>query len=151
MVPKANTSLFLASPEPCPVRSFGVNNCRNTLAGHYQRNARVPTSVWSSRYTVDIHKIYTRLSWVKQEQGQQKPSVNPQSKLEHYTDIFSQNRYCNCNFFLTLRDTKVILRRIGAKWFRLGAGCERARKMSRTSLPFRGFEGCTDIREVYRI
>ena len=95
----ANASLFLTSSEPCPVRPFHVNSCRNTLADHYQRNARVPTSVWSSRCTVDIHEIYTRLSWVKQEQS---PSGNAQSKLKHYTDIFAQNRYCNCRFFLDI-------------------------------------------------
>ena len=101
---KANTSVFIASSEPCPVRLFDVNSCRNTLAGHYQRNARVPTSVWSSRCTVDIHEIYTRLSWVKQEQSQQNPSRNAQSNLKHYTDIFAQNRYCHCRV-LTFRST----------------------------------------------
>lgn len=96
---KANTIMFITSSEPYPVRPLDVNSCRNTLAGHYQRNARVPTSVWSSRCTVDIHEIYTRLSWVKQEQSQQNPSGNAQSKLKHYTDIFAQNRYCYCRFF----------------------------------------------------
>ena len=110
VAPKANTSLFLTSSEPCPVRPFDINSCRNTLADHYQRSARVPTSVWSSRCTVDIHEIYTRLSWVKQEQSQQNPPGNAQSKLKHHTDIFTQNRYCNSSsFFLTLRDTKLYL------------------------------------------
>lgn len=130
MPSKANTSVLITSSEPCPVRLFDVRSCRNTLARHYQRNARVPTSVWSSRCNVDIHEIYTRLSWVKQEQSQQNPSGSAQSNLKHYTDIFAQNRYCYCRF-LTFRDTTSFRpRRTGAMWLSLGLGwtCAWARR-----------------------
>lgn len=38
---------------------------------------------------MDIHDIYTRLSWVKEEQT---PAGSSQSKLNHYTDIFTANK-----------------------------------------------------------
>ena len=66
-----------------------MKTCRSTLADHYQRNAKVPTSVWSSRCNVDIHEIYTRLSWVKEEQNL---SGSARSKLNHYTDVFAENK-----------------------------------------------------------
>ena len=49
----------------------------------------MPTSVWSTLDPVDIHKIYTRLSWVKQEQLAAGPS---QTKLSHYCDLFTANK-----------------------------------------------------------
>ena len=66
-----------------------MKTCRSTLADHYQRNAKVPTSVWSSRCNVDIHEIYTRLSWVKEERNL---SGSARSKLNHYTDVFAENK-----------------------------------------------------------
>ncbi len=48
----------------------------------------MPTSVWTKTSPVDIHQIYTRLSWVKEEQT----PVGPlQSELTHYTEIFTEN------------------------------------------------------------
>ena len=49
----------------------------------------MPTSVWSKTSPVDINQIYTRLSWVKEEQT---PAGSSRSKLNHYTDVFTANK-----------------------------------------------------------
>ena len=49
----------------------------------------MPTSVWCKKSVVDIHQIYTRLSWVKEEQT---PAGTTQSELKHYSDLFTANR-----------------------------------------------------------
>ena len=49
----------------------------------------MPTSVWSKVSPVDIHQIYTRLSWVKEEQT---PAGSSRSELKHYTDVFTANK-----------------------------------------------------------
>ena len=49
----------------------------------------MPRSVWSTLDPVDIHEIYTRLSWVKQEQHAAGPS---QTELNHYCDLFTANK-----------------------------------------------------------
>ncbi len=67
---------------------FNVKTCQSKLAEHYKRTATVPTSVWSKTSSVDIHQIYTRLSWVKEEQT---PAGSSQSELSHYTDVFTAN------------------------------------------------------------
>ncbi|KAJ7382720.1 hypothetical protein OS493_033284, partial [Desmophyllum pertusum] len=72
-----------------PTESFDVKTCRSKLAEHYKRTAKVPTSVWSKKYPVSIHQIYTRLSWVKEEQT---PAGSSQSELTHYTDVFTPNK-----------------------------------------------------------
>ena len=82
--------LFISSSETSQERSFDTETCRDNLADHYQRNAKIPTSVWSSRCNVDIHKIYTRLSWVREEQN---APGSTRSKLNHYTDVFAENKY----------------------------------------------------------
>ena len=66
-----------------------MKSCRSKLAEHYKRTATVPTSVWTKKSPVDIHQIYTRLSWVKEEQT---PAGSSQSELKHYTDVFTANR-----------------------------------------------------------
>ena len=66
-----------------------VTFCRSKLAEHYKKTATVPTSVWSKNCFVDIHQIYTRLSWVKEEQT---PAGSSRSELEHYTDVFTANK-----------------------------------------------------------
>ena len=71
------------------MKSFDLNSCRSKLEDHYQKTATVPTSVWSKKSVVDIHQIYTRLSWVKDEQT---PAGTTQSKLKHYCDLFSANK-----------------------------------------------------------
>ena len=68
---------------------FDVKSCRSKLAEHYKRTATVPTSVWSKTSPVDIHQIYTRLSWVKEEQT---PAGSSRSELNHYTDVFTANK-----------------------------------------------------------
>ena len=47
----------------------------------------MPTTAWSSLLQVDLEQIYTRLSWVKQEQTTAGPS---QKELNHYTEIFTE-------------------------------------------------------------
>ena len=49
----------------------------------------MPTSVWSKTSPVDIHQIYTRLSWVKEEQT---PAGSSRSEMNHYTDVFTANK-----------------------------------------------------------
>ena len=66
---------------------FDVKTCQRKLAEHYQKTAKVPTTAWSSVFQVDLEQIYTRLSWVKQEQTTAGPS---QKELNHYTEIFTE-------------------------------------------------------------
>ena len=68
---------------------FDVKFCRSKLAEHYKKTATVPTSVWSKNCLVDIHQIYTRLSWVKEEQT---PAGSSRSELKHYKDVFTANK-----------------------------------------------------------
>ena len=53
----------------------------------YQKTAKVPTTAWSSVLQVDLEQIYTRLSWVKQEQT---TAGSYQKELSHYTEIFTE-------------------------------------------------------------
>ena len=80
---------FLFPPETSCTKSFDLNSCRSKLEDHYQKTATVPTSVWSKRSVIDIHQIYTRLSWMKQEQT---PAETTQPELKHYTDLFTANK-----------------------------------------------------------
>ena len=49
----------------------------------------MPTSVWSTLDPVDIHEMYTRLSWVKQEQN---AAGSLPTELNHYCDLFTANK-----------------------------------------------------------
>ena len=49
----------------------------------------MPTSVWCKKSVVDIHQIYTRLSWVKEEKTL---AGTTQSELKHYSDLFTANK-----------------------------------------------------------
>ena len=80
---------FLFLPEFSCMKLFDLNSCRRKLEDHYQKTASVPTSVWSEKSVVDIHQIYTRLSWVKEEQT---PTGTTQSGLKHYTELFTANK-----------------------------------------------------------
>ena len=71
------------------MKSFDLNSCRSKLEDHYQKTATVPTSVWSKKSVVDIHQIYTRPSWLKEEQT---PTGITQSELKHYTELFTANK-----------------------------------------------------------
>ena len=79
--------LFLL-PESPSVERFDVNICRSKLAEHYKRTATVPTSVWSKKSPVDMKQLYTRLTWVKEEQT---PEGSSKPELNHYTDVFNEN------------------------------------------------------------
>lgn len=159
---KKDITCLYNSQEPYSVRPLDVNSCRNTLAGHYQRNARVPTSVWSSRCTVDIHEIYTRLSWVKQEQSQQNPSGNAQSKLQHYTDIFTQNRYGALPKRILVQGMPGIgkstfVKKLAVDWAELnaGEGCGKGRDALRkfeivVVINLREVSHCSSLRDALR-
>ena len=71
------------------MKPFDLKSCRSKLEDHYQKTATVPTSVWCKKSVVDIHQIYTRLSWVKEEQT---PAGTTQSELKHYSDLFTTNK-----------------------------------------------------------
>ena len=71
------------------MKPFDFKVCRSKLEDHYQKTATVPTSVWSKKAVVDIHQIYTRLSWVKEEQT---PAGTTQSELKHYSHLFKANK-----------------------------------------------------------
>ena len=71
------------------MKTFDLKYCRSKLEDHYQKTATVPTSVWCKKSVVDIHQIYTRLSWVKEEQT---PAGTTQSKLKHYSDLFTADK-----------------------------------------------------------
>ena len=81
--------VFFLLSKASAVETFDVKSCRSKLAEHYKRTATVPTSVWTKKSPVVIHQIYTRLSWVKEEQT---PSGSSQSNLAHYTDMFTANK-----------------------------------------------------------
>ena len=66
---------------------FDVKTCQRKLAEHYQKTAKVPTTAWSSVIQVDLEQIYTRLSWVKQEQT---TAGSSEEDLNHYTEIFTE-------------------------------------------------------------
>ena len=81
---------FFSQLEPCSVHgAFDIKTCRSKLAEYYKNSATAPISVWSTLDPVDIHEIYTRLSWVKQEQHAAGPS---QTELNHYCDLFTANK-----------------------------------------------------------
>ena len=80
---------FFSLSDASSVKPFDVKSCRSKLEEHYQKTATVPTSVWSKKSVVDIHQIYTRLSWVKEEQT---PTGTTQSGLKHYSDLFTANK-----------------------------------------------------------
>ena len=71
------------------MQPFDFKSCRSKLEVHYQKTATVPTSVWCKKSVVDIHQIYTPLSWVKEEQN---PAGTTQSELKHYTELFTANK-----------------------------------------------------------
>ena len=65
-----------------------MKTCRSKLAEYYKNSGTVPISVWSTLDPLDIHEMYTRLSWAKQEQNAAGPS---QTELDHYGDLFAAN------------------------------------------------------------
>jgi len=67
------------------VENFDVKTCQKKLAEHYQKTAKVPTTVWTSKFQKDLDQIYTRLSCVKEEE-------TPQQELTHYTEIFTEKK-----------------------------------------------------------
>ena len=71
------------------MKPFDFKSCRSKLEDHYKKTATVPTSVWSKKAVADIHQIYTRLSWVKEEQT---PAGTTQSELKHYTELFTADK-----------------------------------------------------------
>ena len=96
------------------MKPFDLTTCRSKLEGHYLKTSTVPTSVWSKKAVVDIHQIYTRLSFVKDPEktpagitqseptsfslsrsvGQvgKNPGNKNESELKHYSDLFTTNK-----------------------------------------------------------
>ena len=72
------------------MKPFDLTTCRSKLEGHYLKTSTVPTSVWCKKAVVDIHQIYTRLSFVKDPE--KPPAGTTQSELKHYSDIFTANK-----------------------------------------------------------
>ena len=68
---------------------FDVKACQRKLAEHYQKTAKVRTTAWSSIFQVELEQIYTRLSWVKQEQT---TAGSAQKELNHYTELFTETK-----------------------------------------------------------
>ena len=64
-----------------------MKSCQKKLAERYEKKAKVPTTAWSSVLQVDLEQIYTRLSWVKEEQT---TAGSSQMELSHYTEIFTE-------------------------------------------------------------
>ena len=71
------------------MKTFDLKYCRSKLEDHYQKTATVPTSVWCKKSVVDIHQIYTRLSWVKEKQT---PAGTTQYELKHYSDLLTADK-----------------------------------------------------------
>ena len=80
---------FCLLSDASSLKSFDLKSCRNKLEDHYRKTATIPTSVWSKKSVVDIHQIYTRLSWVKEEQT---PAGTTQTELKHYCDLFKAKK-----------------------------------------------------------
>ena len=79
--------LYFLSSDLSLAEAFDVKTCQKKLAEHYQKTAKVPTTAWSSVLQVDLEQIYTRLSWVKEEQT---TAGSSQKELSHYTEIFTE-------------------------------------------------------------
>ena len=77
---------FLSLSEASSMKTFDLKYCRSKLEDHYQKTATVPTSVWCKKSVVDIHQIYTRLSWVKEKQT---PAGTTHSELKHYSSLLT--------------------------------------------------------------
>ena len=80
---------FLSLSEASSMKTFDLKYCRSKLEDHYQKTATVPTSVWCKKSVVDIHQIYTRLSWVKEKHT---PAGTTQSELKHYSDLLTADK-----------------------------------------------------------
>ena len=78
---------MVISLDASPEETFDVKTCQRKLAEHYRKKAKVPTTVWSSKFQVDLDEIYTRLSWVKQ---QRTTSGSSQKEQDHYTEILTE-------------------------------------------------------------
>ncbi|KAJ7381216.1 hypothetical protein OS493_004817 [Desmophyllum pertusum] len=77
----------LRNHDSSPVETFDLKTCQSKLAEHYQKTAKVPTTVWSSICQLELDQIYTRLSWVREEQT---PAGSSQKELGHYTEMFTE-------------------------------------------------------------
>ena len=107
-------SLLVFPLDDTLMKPFDLTTCRSKLEGHYLKTSTVPTSVWSKKAVVDIHQIYTRLSFVKDPEktpagttqseptsfslsrsvGQvgKNPGNKNESELKHYSDLFTANK-----------------------------------------------------------
>ena len=80
------------------MKPFDLTTCRSKLEGHYLKTSTVPTSVWCKKAVVDIHQIYTRLSFVKDPE--KKPVGTTQSEPTSFPG-FSPTRPTEREFSLS--------------------------------------------------
>ena len=69
---------------------MNVEKCQEQLKFHYETFRKVKIVPWDESSSIQIEKIYTPLSWVKDDR---KPSGMTQDKLEDYTDMFKEDEY----------------------------------------------------------
>ena len=62
-----------------------LEECQKQLRSLYETSSKVKIIPWDQNSAVDIDKIYTDLSWVKDCRT---PSGVAQKELDHYTEIF---------------------------------------------------------------
>ena len=96
----SSLSFVLSEAPQAPAETFDIKACQRKLTERYQKTAKVPTTAWSSLLQADLEQIYTRLSWVKQEQttsGSSQKKKEEQTKagsspkeLNHYTEVFTE-------------------------------------------------------------
>ena len=72
---------------------FDLEECQKQLRSLYSTMSKVKVIPWDRSSAVHIDKIYTQLSWVRDDRT---PSGVTQEKLEDYTDMFqSHEHYAN--------------------------------------------------------
>ncbi|KAJ7372126.1 hypothetical protein OS493_020551 [Desmophyllum pertusum] len=116
-------------------KTFDVKTCRSKLAEHYKETAKVPTSVWSKKSLVHIHQIYTRLSLVKEEQT---PEGSSQSKLTHYTDVFTANENGAPNRILVQGQTGIGRAPLSRNWLWTGLNLKTRRLKTNREMHWSG-------------
>ena len=75
---------FLNFSEP-----LNVEKCQEKLKSYYDTFSKVKIVPWDESSSIEINKIYTPLSWVRDHR---EPSGVTQEELEDYTDMFKERR-----------------------------------------------------------
>ena len=64
---------------------WNVEKCQEKLKSYYDTFSKVKIVLWDESSSIEIDKIYTPLSWVRDDR---RPSGVTQEELEDYTDMF---------------------------------------------------------------